>query len=89
MSLVWLPEAQNGPKVEVEYIKSFFADYCWGGWAPSSWKVWSSTDTDEIFYGREALLVPNKNMQKKLLIYSTSTFDPPATGLLRLKLFKN
>ncbi len=41
-----------------------------------------STDTDEIFYGREALLVLNKNMQKKLLIYSTSNFDPPATGLL-------
>ena len=51
-----------------------------GGWAPSSWEVWSlqplsnffrsqykkncSTDTDKIFYGKEALLVPNKNMQK-------------------------
>ncbi len=53
-------------KLEVEYIRSFFADYCRGGWAPSPWEVKKncSTDTDEIFYGREALLVPNKNMQK-------------------------
>ena len=27
--------------------------------------TYSTTDTDVIFYGREALLVPNKKMQKK------------------------
>ena len=26
LMIVWLPEVQNGPKVEVEYIRSFFAD---------------------------------------------------------------
>ena len=27
--IIELSEARNGSKVEVEYIRSFFADYCW------------------------------------------------------------
>ncbi len=36
---------------------------------------------DIILHGSEVLLVPYKNMQKKLLIDSTLAFDPPWTGL--------
>ena len=60
LHVVWLPEAQNGPMVEVEYIRSFFLQIIvggLGGWTPSSW---------EVFYVRETLLVPNRNMQKNV-----------------------
>ncbi len=37
--------------------------------------------TDKTFYGREVLLVPNKNMQKTSDILHFHLWPPPATGL--------
>ena len=53
--IVWLPEAKYGSKVEVEYIRSFLQIILGGG---------GVGPLPHGKYGREALLVPNSNMQK-------------------------
>ncbi len=79
LTIVQPTKAQNGLVVK---------DYCYWGRDPSSWEVLGlqplsncSTDTDEIFHRREALLFPNKNVKKKTSDILHFDLCPLWTGL--------